>query len=104
MLFDLVVQSDQNILEDGELGNELDRLKGSPDADAGPLVRRQGSDVLTAEFDMSRTGGNQPRQGVEESRLPCAVGTDHAMDLAFPNLDVSRIDCDEAAESNGERG
>ena len=60
MFLDLVVQSDQNILEDSKLGNELDRLKGSPDANARPLVRRQGCDVLTAELNASRTGGNEP--------------------------------------------
>src|SRR5262249_9672386 len=91
-----------DVLPHGELPEEPDVLEGAADAEAGPGVGRQPRDPAPAEDDLTRAGGIQAADGVEDGRLAGAVGTDDREDRAVPHRERHRLDGPEAAEADRE--
>ena len=73
----LEVLGDGHALEDGAALGNLAYAHGHH------FVRRQPGDLAVLERDASGAGADQPRDGLEQSRLAGAVGADQGDDLAL---------------------
>ena len=103
------VLADDDVVEHAHPFEEDDVLERPRDPDACDLVRRPAQEVDLLEADASGFGAVQPRDDVEQGRLPGAVRPDQACDLPLvdreetsssattpPNLTVTF-----STESNG---
>lgn len=97
------VAADEDVFQDGHVGEEPDVLEGACDAGFGDQVwfgREYGALVTDGAF-----GGDvQPGEAVEEGGLSGAVGADEADDFACVDGEVDVAYGGESAESHGDSG
>jgi hypothetical protein len=86
------VGSRLDVLLDGHVEEEPQRLERARDAELGDPVRLEPDDVPPVEEDVAAVGRVDPGDEVEERRLPGAVGADHAHDLALVDPEVEPVD------------
>src|SRR5262249_20568332 len=79
---------DTQIVADREVGEELEALERSCDAQPRPLVRLETAHITAVEQDSARAGGLQAGDDVEERRLAGAVRTDESRDLCRGHVEV----------------
>ena len=77
----LRVRADEQVFEDRHVLEEHDVLEGARDSEAHDPVRGRSSQVLAVEDDATAVRLIQPRDEIEERRLPSAVGPDQPDDL-----------------------
>lgn len=97
------VAADEDVLQDGHVGEEPDVLEGAGDAGLGDEVglgRQEGAAVA----DGALGGDVEAGEAVEEGGLAGAVGADEADDLAFADGEADVVDGGEAAEAHGDAG
>ena len=75
------VGADEQVLLDGEPGEDHPPLRHVAQATPGPLVGGQARHVLAVELDEPRGDAQEPDDRLEERRLPDAVTTDDGDDL-----------------------
>ncbi len=95
------VAADEDVLQDGHVGEESDVLEGAGDAGLGDEVGLGGQDgALVA--DLAFGGDVEAGEAVEEGGLAGAVGADETDDLAAVDGEVDVADGGESAESHGD--
>jgi hypothetical protein len=82
--------------------HQADVLEGAADPQRGPLVHRQGGDVLALEQHAARGRLVEAGDHVERRRLAGAVRADDADDLPLAELDADVARRLDAAEADGE--
>ena len=92
----------EQVLDDGQVVEQLDRLERTDQAPPRDGVRRQAVQDAILEADRSCPARRVPSEGVDEGGLTGAVGADQPDDL--PGLDVQRdvIDSHDAAVGESE--
>ena len=80
------------VLADGQGSEEPPPLGDQGDAARRDGVRRQPVDPLAVEPDGAGVDGQQPGDGLEQRRLPRAVGADERDELARPHLEGTRVE------------
>ncbi len=97
------LQREPDDFADRQLRKQRRRLEGPSQPEAGPLVGVEPADLPAEQID-SAVRLQEAADGVEERRLPGAVGADQADHLVGRGVEVDVVDRDEAAEGNGEPG
>ena len=95
------VASDEDVLQDGHVGEEPDVLEGAGDAGRGDLEGLGRQDVALVA-DLALGGDVEAGEAVEEGGLAGAVGADEADDLAAVDGEVDVAYGGEAAEAHGD--
>src|SRR5919198_382910 len=94
------VHADEDVLDDRHVREEPDVLKRPTDPQRGDLVGAEAEERSLAEGDAAVVGGVEPREDVEERRLPRAVRPDDRRDARLER-EVHRLQRGEAAEPLG---
>src|ERR1700736_3020394 len=92
------ISCDDDVFQRGHLPPEPDVLKGPGDASTCDLMTLDAAQPYAVEGYGSRAGTVDAGDRVEAGRLACAVGADQPEDLAAPDVERHRIECDEPAE------
>ena len=92
---------DPHVVQGRHVGEQSDLLKGASDAQVGNFVRLEPGDVALPKADHAGRRLVEAGDGVEESRLPGAVGTDQGKDLTGSNAEADVIDRSQTAEPLG---
>src|SRR5215470_7252089 len=87
-----------DILEDGELGENVGALKGAAYAHSADLVRRHAGDVSSIEDYLAAIGVEVPGDQVEQSRFAGAVGSDHRGDRVLVHGEANVVGSNEAGK------
>ena len=88
----------EHVLENGELAERTNDLKGASDAEPRDPVGLQLLDRLALEDDLARGARDRTAEQVEECRLAGAVRADHAEDLAGTHLEADVVHRGQAGE------
>ncbi len=97
-LADLILGSDEHVLEDGEPCERLRQLERPDHAPAGDPERRDPDEGPAVEVPRPVLGSVEPGEQVEQRRLAGAVRSDERRDRAPLDLEVLDVDGLEAAE------
>jgi len=73
-------QTAQHVVQHREPQEEAQVLKGTGDAETGDPVRGKSGQLLPVEDHGSSVRMEDPRETIDEGRLPCPVGTDECRD------------------------
>ena len=92
----------QDVVQYGQIGEQVGDLEGPGHAEMGPPVGRQPRDVLSVEVHLSVRRVEFACDHVEKRRLTRSVRTDDAPAFAVFHHEVDVTDRDEAAEVLGE--
>jgi hypothetical protein len=84
---DVDVAAEQQVVQDGEVLEQLDVLEGAGDARAGDAVGLLANQLAAEEADGAPLRPVQARQAVEQRGLAGAVGPDDGEQLAGPDLE-----------------
>src|SRR3989344_9403296 len=82
-----VLFRDQQVFEDGELGEQPDNLEGPANASPGNLMRQQARDALPAALHAAVARQVKPVDDFEEGGLSRAVRANQAHDFPFADLE-----------------
>jgi hypothetical protein len=93
------VAAQQQVVEHGEVLEQLDVLEGAGHAGAGDAVGLEPDEVAAGEADGALLGPVQARQAVEQRRLAGAVGADDGQQLVRADLERHRPQGPEAGEA-----
>jgi hypothetical protein len=93
------VAAEEQVVEHGEVFEQLDVLEGPGQAGPGDAVRLQPGQVAAVEADAALLGPVQARQAVEQRGLAGAVGADDGEQLARPDLEAHRAEGPDAGEA-----
>ena len=88
------VLADQDVVEDGHVLEEPDGLERPGDAAPHDRVGAKADDAPALEEDLALVRRQEPRDHVEEGRLPGAVRADQAHDRARRDDEVDLVDRD----------
>ena len=92
------MRAEGDILQDAHAGQDVDMLKGAPNATARDELGGPPRNTLAPEFDLSRRRPQDARHQIEDGALAGAVGADEADDLARAHVETDIVDGDQAAE------
>ena len=101
---DGLVESDEDVFEDGEAAEEADVLEGAGDAGAVDLEGLFADEGFSGESDVAGGGAVDAGDDVEGGGFAGAVGADEAEELALVEREVEVVEGFEAAEVEGEVG
>ena len=76
-----------DIVEKGQIVEEVDDLKGPGDAFPDDMVDGELCDIVAFEEDLPGVGPDHARDQVEEGRLPGTVGPDHRGKLSLFHIE-----------------
>jgi hypothetical protein len=96
---DVEVAAQQQVVEHGEVLEQLDVLEGPGHAGAGDAVGLEPDQVAAGEADGALLGPVQAREAVEQRGLAGAVGTDDGEQLVGPDLERHRPQGADAGEA-----
>lgn len=92
------LEGDEDILLERHITEDAEILEHTPDADTRAFARREIGDVNTSKRNMAVRGPEEPREHVEERRLPRAVRADETDDLTL--FDFERNIVEDALPGN----
>jgi hypothetical protein len=87
-----------NVLQDGQIREQVGDLEGSTEAKMGVAVRGHVGDVLAFEHDATAGRFQVPAEQVEERRLSGPVWPDDGVEAVFSNLDIDIVDGDKPSK------
>src|SRR5262249_10812026 len=91
----VVVLRAHDVLEGGEVGDQVELLEDDPDllaAEAHALVLGHGGEVSAVDDDAARAGLVQRTEQVDERGLPGSRGTHHAQPLPGADREIDRVE------------
>jgi hypothetical protein len=88
----MAVPAQLDVVEHREAPKQCDVLEAASQPESGTLGRGETGDVSVVENDLSRQGAVKARDGVEDRRLACTIGTDDRGDRALANLESNRAE------------
>ena len=94
--------AEEDVLGDGELGEEQELLVDGGDAAAGGLARGDGGELLVAEADAAAVGGVGAGDDLDERRLAGAVFAEERVDLAGAEVEGDVVQHADAGEGLGD--
>ena len=92
------VRADEDVLEHGERGEELEVLEGAGDPEPDHAARPHTLERAPVEHDISEVEPVEARDRVEGGRLPGAVRSDQPDDRACGDLERDVVERDDPAE------
>ena len=92
------MRADEHVFEHGHVVEEDDVLEGARDPQPRDRVRTRSSQVLALEENAAGVGAVEPRDEIEERRLPGPVRSDQPDDLALLQLEGDVGESDDPAE------
>src|SRR5205807_5562535 len=81
-----------DVVETGELVEEVHELEAARDPGPDPTVHGLGGDVHAPEQDLAAVGPQQAADQVDQARLPGAVGADQREHLPLADGEVDAVD------------
>src|SRR5438309_9824853 len=96
------MRGQRDVVEDGQLPERAGDLEGPRAAGGAARVGREARDLVSPEADGAGRRRQRPGDAVEEGRLPRAVRSDEAQDLALPHLKRDGAEGRETPESPGQ--
>src|SRR2546426_7949230 len=92
----------RDVVDDGQLVEEIDDLEAARDARLDTVLHRPASDLLAAEHDAAAVWLEQPADQVHQAGLAGAVGADQRDHLALADDEVDLVDGVRIAEVLGQ--
>src|SRR5690349_9397367 len=96
------MSSDQQVLQQSGVGEQLDVLERARDAQPSDAIRRNVGDVPVLEEQPARGRCVYAADQVEDGRLASAVRADDGKYLARLHIEAYRVDCTDTAEADGD--
>ena len=94
--------AEADVLDDGELREDLSALRHQDEPAAGDPVRRQRVDAPVVEHDRSRDRAQEPRQRPHGRRLAGAVRAQQRDGLARPHVEMEAVEDGRGAVAGGQ--
>jgi hypothetical protein len=96
------VASEEQVVDDIHVGEELDVLKGPGYPQSGDLMGLQSRKVFPLEQDFPFGRAVNPAQAVEKGGLSGTIGADYGMKLSLLHVHVDSLERNDAAEMKGQ--
>jgi hypothetical protein len=94
----VVVAAEHEVVQHGEIGEQLDVLERAGNAELGDLVRGLADQIGAGEGDTARLRAVHPGQHVEDRGLACAVRADDREQLVAADRERDPVDGPDARE------
>src|SRR5690606_21943125 len=97
---DMAMAADEDVFEDGHVGEEANVLEGARDSERAHLVHGKAGDAVAVEAYLACSGAVEAGDAVEERGLAGAVGADEPVDCPGRDGDGQAGERVEAAEAH----